>query len=37
VRFAFWASLSLPGLTRQSIFFESALAKVDGCPGQARA
>src|SRR6266849_7097709 len=24
---------SLPGLTRQSIFFENGLAKIDGCPG----
>ena len=29
--------LSLPGLTRQSILFEKLLAKMDGCPGQARA
>jgi hypothetical protein len=28
---------SLPGSTRQSIFFENGLAKIDGCPGQARA
>ena len=24
---------SLPGSTRQSIFFENGLAKIDGCPG----
>jgi hypothetical protein len=28
---------SLPGLTRQSIFFGKTLAKIDGCAGQARA
>jgi len=28
---------SLPGLTRQSIPFEKALAQIDGCPDQVRA
>jgi hypothetical protein len=28
---------SLPGLTRQSIYFEMILAEIDGCAGQARA
>jgi hypothetical protein len=28
---------SLPGLTRQSIFFEKLLYEADGCAGQARA
>ena len=30
-------SSSLPGLTRQSILFESTLAKLDGCPDHRRA
>ena len=28
---------SLPGLTRQSVRFETRLPEIDGCPGQARA
>jgi hypothetical protein len=33
----FFVEPSLPGSTRQSISFENVLAKIDGCPGQARA